>query len=189
MATIYNGGMVTVVTKSGSSRIHGKAFEFFRNTSLDARGYFDLTRPEFKQNQFGVALGGPIGGRLKRLNLFFTDYQGTRKNQGISTGNISVPTLAKRSGNFSDELTKTVSGPYLASLLSQKLGYAVTSGEAYSSVFPNGVACEIVQAHGGKLLFANREGGGAVASLRLPLDSNNDRDTLSKAEQEAGQDV
>jgi hypothetical protein len=136
----YNGGMVTVVSKSGSSRFHGKAFEFFRNTSLDARGYFDLTRPEFKQNQFGVALGGSIGGPLKRLNIFFfTDYQGTRKNQGISTGNISVPTLAERSGNFADELTKTVSGPYLASLLSQKLGYAVTSGEAYSSVFPNGV--------------------------------------------------
>ncbi|WP_263381255.1 carboxypeptidase regulatory-like domain-containing protein [Granulicella arctica] len=136
----YNGGMVTVVTKSGSNRLHGKAFEFFRNTSLDARGYFDLTRPEFKQNQFGMALGGPIGGPLERLNLFFfIDYQGTRKNQGISTGNISVPTLAERSGNFAGELTKTVSGPYLASLLSQKLGYAITSGEAYSSVFSNGV--------------------------------------------------
>jgi len=136
----YNGGMVTVVTKSGSGRLHGKAFEFFRNTSLDAKGYFDPTRPEFKQNQFGVALGGPVAGSLKRLNLFFfTDYQGTRKNQGISTGNISVPTLAERSGNFSGELTGSVSGPYLASLLSQKLGYAVTGGEAYTSVFPNGM--------------------------------------------------
>jgi len=136
----YNGGIVTVITKSGTSQLHGKAFEFFRNTSLDARGYFDPTRPEFKQNQFGVALGGPFGRPLMRLNLFFfTDYQKSRKVQGISTGNISVPTLAQRSGNFFDELTKTVSGPYLASLLSQKLGYAVTSGEAYGSVFPNGV--------------------------------------------------
>ena len=120
----YNGGMVTVVTKSGSNRLHGKAFEFFRNTSLDARGYFDLTRPEFKQNQFGMALGGPIGGPLERLNLFFfIDYQGTRKNQGISTGNISVPTLAERSGNFAGELTKTVSGPYssIASLAEARL--------------------------------------------------------------------
>lgn len=135
----YNGGMVTVVTKSGTGRLHGKAFEFFRNTALDARGYFDPTRPEFKQNQFGVALGGPVGGPLKRLNLFFfSDYQGTRKNQGVSTGNISVPTLAERSGDFSGELSGSVSGPYLAGLLSQRLGYAVTAGEPYSSVFPNG---------------------------------------------------
>ena len=136
----YNGGMVTVVTKSGSGRLHGKAFEFFRNTALDARGYFDPTRPEFKQNQFGVVLGGPVGGPLKRANLFFFfDYQGTRKIQGVSTGNISVPTLDERSGNFAGELSGSVSGPYLASLLSQKLGYTVSSGEAYSSVFPGGV--------------------------------------------------
>jgi hypothetical protein len=136
----YNGGIVTVVTKSGSGQLHGKVFEFFRNTALDARGYFDLTRPEFKQNQFGVALGGPIGGPLKRANLFFfSDYQGTRKTEGVSTGNISVPTLNERSGKFAGGLTGSVSGPYLASLLSQKLGYKVSSGEPYSSVFPGGV--------------------------------------------------
>ena len=150
----YNGGMVTVVTKSGSGRFHGKAFEFFRNTALDARGYFDPTRPEFKQNQFGVALGGPVGGLLKRANLFFfSDYQGTRKTQGVSTGNISVPTLAERSGNFADELTGKVSGPYLASLLSQKLGYTVSSGEAYSSVFPSGVIPQAAWSAPGRALL------------------------------------
>jgi hypothetical protein len=138
----YNGGMVTVVSKSGAGQFHGKAFEFFRNTHLDARGYFDPTRSAFNQNQFGGAVGGPI----KRDKIFFfTDYQGTRTTQGISTGNISVPTVAKRNGNFLDAgtqlstLTGNVSGPYLASLLTQELGYAVTAGEAYSAVFPNGV--------------------------------------------------
>ncbi|MGB9448349.1 MAG: carboxypeptidase-like regulatory domain-containing protein, partial [Candidatus Acidiferrum sp.] len=67
----YNGGMVTVVTKSGSDSLHGSGFEFLRNTDLDARGYFDPTRAPFRQNQFGGTLGGPI----KRQKLyFFADY-------------------------------------------------------------------------------------------------------------------
>jgi hypothetical protein len=131
----YNGGMVTVVSKSGTNAFHGDAFEFFRNTALDARGYFDPTRSEFKQNQFGGTIGGPV--RRDKI-FFFTDYQGTRTTKGVSTGYISVPTLAERNGQFND-LTGSVSGPYLASLLTQELGYAVTSGEAYSSVFPNGI--------------------------------------------------
>jgi hypothetical protein len=131
----YNGGMVTVVSKQGTNALHGEAFEFFRNTALDARGYFDPTRSAFKQNQFGGTIGGPA--RRERL-FFFADYQGTRTNQGVSTGDISVPTVAQRSGDFSD-LTGSVSGPYLASLLTQKLGYVVRPGEAYSSVFPGGI--------------------------------------------------
>jgi hypothetical protein len=114
--------------------LHGDAFEFFRNTALDARGYFDPTRSAFNQNQFGGTVGGPF----KRDKVFFfADYQGTRTSQGVSTGDISVPSIAERSGDFND-LTGSVSGPYLASLLTQKLGYAVTSGEPYSSVFPGG---------------------------------------------------
>ena len=131
----YNGGVVTVVSKQGSNRFHGNAFEFLRNTRLDARGYFDPTRSAFRQNQFGGTIGGPV--RREKL-FFFADYQGTRTNQGVSTGFISVPTVAQRSGDF-DDLTGSVSGPYLASLLTQKLGYTVTSGEAYSSVFAGGM--------------------------------------------------
>ena len=138
----YNGGIMTVVSKSGTSQFRGEAFEFFRNTNLDARGYFDPTRSAFRQNQFG----GAIGGSVKKDKLFFFgDYQGTRTTQGVSTGNISVPTSAQRGGNFLDPstqssmLTGDVSGPYIASLLTQELGYAVNAGEAYSAVFPNGV--------------------------------------------------
>jgi hypothetical protein len=138
----YNGGIVTVISKAGTSQFHGTAFEFFRNTNLDARGYFDPTRSAFNQNQFGGVIGGPV----KRDKLFlFSDYQGTRTTQGVSTGNITVPTIAQRNGNFLDPstqlstLTGKVSGPYLASLLTQELGYTVTAGEAYSAVFPDGV--------------------------------------------------
>ena len=130
----YNGGIITVVSKSGAGQFHGNVFEFFRNTALDARGYFDPTRSAFNQNQFGGTVGGPI--RRDKI-FFFTDYQGTRTTQGVSTGNISVPTVAQRNGNF-DDLTGTVSGSYLASLLTQSLGRPVTSGEAYTDVFPNG---------------------------------------------------
>jgi hypothetical protein len=129
----YNGGIVTVVSKSGTGQFHGNAFEFFRNTALDARGYFDPTRSTFNQNQFGGAVGGPIGPDV----FFFTDYQGTRTTQGVSTGNISVPSIAQRKGNF-DDLHGSVSGPSLASLLTQKLARPVTSGEAYTDVFPDG---------------------------------------------------
>jgi hypothetical protein len=130
----YNGGIITVVSKSGTGQFHGNAFEFFRNTNLDAKGYFDQTRAAFNQNQFGGAIGGPI----KRDKIFFfADYQGTQTTQGVSTGNISVPTNAQRNGTF-DDLTGAVSGPYLASLLTQKLGRTVTSGEPYTSVFPDG---------------------------------------------------
>jgi len=130
----YNGGIITVVSKSGTNRFHGRVFEFFRNTNLDAKGYFDQTRAAFNQNQFGGTIGGPI----KRDKIFFfTDYQGTRTTQGVSTGNISVPSLAQRTGTF-DDLAKSVSGPYLASLLSQQLGRTITAGEPYTSVFPDG---------------------------------------------------
>jgi hypothetical protein len=130
----YNGGMITVVSKSGSNAFHGGAFEFFRNTNLDAKGYFDQSRAAFNQNQFGGTLGGPI--RQDKV-FFFTDYQGTRTTQGVSTGNISVPTVAQRNGNF-DDLTGSVSGPYLASLLTQELGRTITTGEVYKDVFPDG---------------------------------------------------
>jgi hypothetical protein len=130
----YNGGIVTVVSKAGSNAFHGGAFEFFRNTNLDARGYFDPTRSAYNQNQFGGEIGGPV----RRDKVFiFTDYQGTRTTQGVSTGNISVPTLAERDGDFND-LTGSVSGPYLASLLSQALGRPVHAGDAYTTVFPSG---------------------------------------------------
>jgi hypothetical protein len=126
----FSGGQVNVVTKSGSNALHGNAFDFLRNTDLDARNYFSPTRGVFRQNQFGGTIGGPI--RHDKI-FFFTDYQGTRQTQGIDTGTISVPSDADRGGNLSDsgsQLVGTVGGPYFANLLTQKLGYGVTPGES-----------------------------------------------------------
>lgn len=144
----FSGGQINVITKSGSNEFHGNAFEFLRNTGLDARNYFSPTRGAFRQNQFGGTFGGPI--RHDKI-FFFTDYQGTRQTQGVDTGNISVPSHADRTGDLSDlasNLTGTVGGPYFANLLTQKLGYNVVAGEPYyvpgcatsaQCVFPNAV--------------------------------------------------
>ncbi len=127
----FTGGQVNVVTKSGTNQVHGDVFEFLRNTDLDARNYFSPTRGEFIQNQFGGTVGGPI---VRNKAFFFSDYQGTRQIQGTDSGLIPVPSMQDRTGNLSDQassLTGTVSGPYFANLLSQKLGYPVSAGEPY----------------------------------------------------------
>ncbi|MGH9559332.1 MAG: carboxypeptidase regulatory-like domain-containing protein, partial [Bryobacteraceae bacterium] len=141
-----SGGIVNVVTKSGTNQVHGSAFDFLRNTDLDARNYFSPEREFFRQNQFGGTVGGPI--RKNRV-FFFGDYQGTRTDQGLDTGLIAVPSLGDRTGNLLDQsglLTGKVSGPYLAGLLSDKLGYKVAANEPYYTpacvssaqcVFPN----------------------------------------------------
>jgi hypothetical protein len=142
----YSGGLITVVTKSGTDHLHGSAFEFLRNTDFDARGFFDPTRAAYQQNQFGGTLGGPA---KKDKLFFFLDYQETRNIQGISTGRLPVPSVADRTGNLSDlasALTGTVQGPYMANVLTQRLGYGVTNGESFYTpgctssslcVFPN----------------------------------------------------
>src|SRR3979409_150607 len=93
----YNGGIVSVITKSGSDMFHWSAFDFVRNTALDKANYFSPDRAEFKQQQPGGTVGGPI---KKGKVFFFADYQGTRTTQGIETGLIPVPTLAERAGDF-----------------------------------------------------------------------------------------
>ena len=158
----FSGGQINVVTKTGTNEFHGDAFEFLRNTHLDARNYFSDTRGRFDQNQFGGTFGGPI---RKNEIFFFVDYQGTRLTQGVDTNQIAVPSLQERSGDFlnpsdpslnpfvtsdanGNTVPTAVSGPYWASQLSGKLGYAVTQGEAYYAsgctgpaqcVFPNAV--------------------------------------------------
>jgi hypothetical protein len=127
----YTGGQINVITKSGANEFHGDVFEFLRNTDLDARNFFSPNRGTFIQNQFGGTAGGPI---VRNKIFFFSDYQGTRQIQGTDTGLIPVPSLEDRTGNLSDQassLTGAVSGQYWASLLSQKLGYAVSAGEPY----------------------------------------------------------
>jgi len=75
------GGQISIVTQSGSNRLHGTVFEFLRNDKLDAKNYFDQARPPFTRNQFGGALGGPI---RKDKSFIFGNYEGFRQNLGLS---------------------------------------------------------------------------------------------------------
>lgn len=106
------GAQVNIVTKSGTNDFHGNAFEFLRNSALDAKNFFDLpgTSPSFKRNQFGATFGGPLpflhfgeGGPIidsgKDRMFFFVSYEGLRLRQGV-TRTASVPTALQRQGNF-----------------------------------------------------------------------------------------
>ena len=95
----YEGqGVENYVLKSGTNAFHGSAFEYFRNTDLDARGFFPATRPADHQNEFGGLLGGPI----KRNKIFFFgNYDGYRYLSGSTPVLQSIPTLAERTGDFS----------------------------------------------------------------------------------------
>ncbi|HVU48625.1 MAG TPA: carboxypeptidase-like regulatory domain-containing protein, partial [Terracidiphilus sp.] len=94
-----DGAQISIVTTSGTNQLHGGAFEFLRNSALDARNYFDQsTIPEFQRNQFGGSLGGPI----KKDKLFlFGNYEGFRQNWGLSAVTL-VPDNEARQGYLPD---------------------------------------------------------------------------------------
>lgn len=96
---MYQGqGSTNFVIKSGTNNFHGAAYEYFRNTDLDARGFFAAGTPVEHTNQFGFDVGGPI----KRNKLFFFgNYDGYRVVQGGQPSFYSLPTDLERGGNFS----------------------------------------------------------------------------------------
>jgi len=101
------GGVISVVTKSGTNQFHGSVFDYWRNDALNANNYFNLDnpdptqnspRPVLKRNQFGATLGGPI---VKDRIFFFFGYQGQRQNS-ITVGSVlPVYTPAELMGDFS----------------------------------------------------------------------------------------
>ena len=104
------GGVVIMVTKSGTNTLHGSGFEFFRNSVLDANNFFanrsGLPLASFKRNQFGGSIGGPVvlpryNGRSK--TFFFFDYEGMRR-RAAQIATYTVPTALQRAGDFSKTL-------------------------------------------------------------------------------------
>jgi hypothetical protein len=93
-----SGGVINAVTRSGTNQFHGTAYEFIRNSALDARNYFDGSAiAPFRRNQFGGTIGGPI---IHDKTFFFFNYEGLRQSLGVSQVD-RVPSLAARNGIIS----------------------------------------------------------------------------------------
>ena len=147
-----SGSIVNVVTKSGTNEIHGDFYEFFRNNVLNTRGYFDPTVSNYKQNQFGATLGGPI---KKDKTFIFGSYEGDRLRQGISSGSVILPSPTEAAGDFSDSdpFVGTLVDDHFASVLAARAtgpsgqtcqqavtaagGQPIASGTLFSQIFPN----------------------------------------------------
>ena len=100
-----SGSQATVVARAGTNELHGDVWEFLRNDALNARNFFAPTVPAIKENQYGGAVGGPI---KKDKAYFFGSYQGLRNRpQGVAQLTL-VPSMAERSGNFTDLLPGTM---------------------------------------------------------------------------------
>lgn len=126
-----SGGVINAVTRSGQNDFHGSAYEFLRNSALDAANFIDnengVAKPPFKRNQFGFTIGGPvylphfgeggpaIGYKGQNRTFFFADYEGLRQDLGTSSV-ITVPSRAARNGQLTSG-TVTINAlvrPYLA---------------------------------------------------------------------------
>jgi outer membrane receptor protein involved in Fe transport len=95
-----SGGVVNAITRSGTNQLHGSAYEFLRNSALDARNFFDgATVPPFKRNQFGASAGGPI--RKDRI-FIFGDYESIRQSLAV-THLWTVLSPAARAGNLAGQ--------------------------------------------------------------------------------------
>ena len=96
------GGVVNIITKSGSNDFHGSAFEFNRNDKFDSRNFFaakDQPKPKLDQNQYGGSVGGPV---KKNKTFFFADFEKFKQTQGV-TFVSTVPTAKMRAGDFSEQ--------------------------------------------------------------------------------------
>jgi len=112
------GGIISIVTKSGTNQIHGSTFEFLRNLAFDSNDYFNkqegLPRLDLKRNQYGATLGGPI---VKDKMFFFLAYQGQRQVKAVPDDDVPVFTPQELQGDFSNSSTGGTPDPGVVAFL------------------------------------------------------------------------
>ena len=143
-----SGAVVNVITKSGTNQWHGDVYEYFRNTVLNAQGFFNTVKPQENQNQFGGTFGGPI---KKDRTFFFISYEGRRVRQGISGQTVIVPTPQERSGVFGGGggLGGVITDQFAADALNGRPGCTLAiaaeggqmpvAGASWGNIFPTDV--------------------------------------------------
>ena len=135
------GGVISIVTKSGTNQLHGSAFEYLRNRVFDANDYFNklegLPRLDLKRNQFGGTLGGPI--RKDRI-FFFVAYQGQRQVEALPLVDSPVFTTQELQGNFSGD-------PGVVSFLEANPYFAQPNGNAAQGIIDPSKFDSVAQAY------------------------------------------
>src|SRR5437870_7832686 len=133
-----SGGVVNILTKSGTNDFHGSLFEFLRNDRLDANGNYNLTggtqlaKQKFRQNQYGGSLGGPIS---KNRTFFFGDYEGLKIRQGIPITAV-VPTAKQHNGDFSENCSTGFNSSGICADAAQQLSVANSVGGVPAGAVP-----------------------------------------------------
>ena len=129
-----SGGVINILTKFGSNSLHGSLFEFLRNDKFDADSFYNFTntatapaKPEFRQNQFGGSVGGPI---KQDKTFFFGDYEGLRFVQGVAFNGFVVPTAKERIGDFSESCTEGFNGSGLCNNSAHQISIVNAIGSA-----------------------------------------------------------
>ncbi len=133
----FQGGIISVITKSGTNSFHGDAFEYFRNDKLNANNWGNnwsgVPRGALRWNQFG----GTIGGRIVKDRLFFfADYQGLRRNSPPQVSSTTVMPMAWRNGDFSALLDPAQNSGKVIQLYNP---YSLDSTSGLRSPFPNNI--------------------------------------------------
>jgi len=155
-----SGNVVNMVTKSGSNEFHGDAYDFYANSNVDARYFFNNgPQPAFHRNQFGGTIGGPI---IKNKLFFFAYYEGLRQASPDTTV-YTLPTATERTGNFGALLGAQVGTDYE--------GRPIYSGEIYNPFSTRQVACGGTDPVTG-LTVSNCPTGATAEYIRDPIPGN-----------------
>jgi hypothetical protein len=185
------GGIISVVTKSGSNQLHGSLFEFFRNNALDANDYFNIQqgipRLDLKRNQYGATLGGPI---VKDKAFFFLAYQGQRQVKAVPDVDVPVFTPQELQGDFSNASTGgspdqgvvafLTANPYFASLSNGGAANAQIDPTKFDPVAQNYINAGLIPSVPGGLLSTSQNELDDRDELTIKFDLNlNPKDKLS----------
>ena len=142
-----SGSVVNVVTKSGTNAVHGDFYEFLRNDALNTKGYFDPSVAPYKQNQFGATLGGPI----KKDKMFiFGSYEGNRLRQGISSGQVFLPTTGANGEPGGEAGGDFSAGPTFGGTLND---------QNFAQILQGRTGCAAALTPGGQTALANAAAG------------------------------